>query len=115
MCPTTAPSTGCGSRVGRAVLSAACRCGGLPRGNSSIRPKNKAPLAETLKLNGYSTAQFGKCHEPLAVTLVVERPTKRPSCGTGSVSQRVSVSRGPAVAEVLCSGLACRAVSVKTR
>ena len=22
-----------------------------------------APLAETLKLNGYSTAQFGKCHE----------------------------------------------------
>ncbi|GAY16960.1 arylsulfatase [Mycobacterium sp. shizuoka-1] len=32
-------------------------------GNSSIRPKDKAPLAETLKLNGYSTAQFGKCHE----------------------------------------------------
>ena len=22
-----------------------------------------APLAETLKLNGYSTAHFGKCHE----------------------------------------------------
>ncbi len=32
-------------------------------GNCSIRPKNCAPLAETLKLNGYSTAQFGKCHE----------------------------------------------------
>jgi arylsulfatase A-like enzyme len=32
-------------------------------GNSSVRPKNKAPLAETLQLNGYSTAQFGKCHE----------------------------------------------------
>ncbi len=32
-------------------------------GNCSIRPKNKAPLAETLKLNGYATAQFGKCHE----------------------------------------------------
>ena len=32
-------------------------------GYSSIRPKDKAPLAETLKLNGYSTAQFGKCHE----------------------------------------------------
>ena len=32
-------------------------------GNNSIRPKNKAPLAEILKLNGYSTAQFGKCHE----------------------------------------------------
>jgi arylsulfatase A-like enzyme len=32
-------------------------------GYSSILPKNKAPLAMTLKLNGYSTAQFGKCHE----------------------------------------------------
>src|ERR1700731_1114848 len=32
-------------------------------GNSSVRPKDKAPVAETLMLNGYSTAQFGKCHE----------------------------------------------------
>lgn len=32
-------------------------------GNSSVRPNTKAPLAMTLKLNGYSTAQFGKCHE----------------------------------------------------
>jgi arylsulfatase A-like enzyme len=32
-------------------------------GYSSVRPNTCAPLAETLKLNGYSTAQFGKCHE----------------------------------------------------
>src|SRR5512145_1338803 len=32
-------------------------------GYSSLRPNNKAPLAEILKLNGYATAQFGKCHE----------------------------------------------------
>ncbi len=32
-------------------------------GYSSVRPNTMAPLAETLKLNGYSTAQFGKCHE----------------------------------------------------
>jgi arylsulfatase A-like enzyme len=32
-------------------------------GQSSLRPNTKAPLAEMLKLNGYSTAQFGKCHE----------------------------------------------------
>ncbi|KRC35583.1 arylsulfatase [Oerskovia sp. Root918] len=32
-------------------------------GNSSLKPNTKAPLAMTLKLNGYSTAQFGKCHE----------------------------------------------------
>ena len=32
-------------------------------GMSGIRPKNMAPLAQILKLNGYSTAQIGKCHE----------------------------------------------------
>ncbi|KRA25357.1 arylsulfatase [Microbacterium sp. Root61] len=32
-------------------------------GMNSMRPNTKAPLAMTLKLNGYSTAQFGKCHE----------------------------------------------------
>jgi arylsulfatase A-like enzyme len=32
-------------------------------GYNSIRPNTAAPIAETLKLNGYSTAQFGKCHE----------------------------------------------------
>ena len=32
-------------------------------GYNSIRPNTAAPLAETLKLNGYATAQFGKCHE----------------------------------------------------
>jgi arylsulfatase len=43
--------------------------GGIPEvatsapGYSSMRPNTVAPLAEMLKLNGYSTAQFGKCHE----------------------------------------------------
>jgi arylsulfatase A-like enzyme len=32
-------------------------------GYNSVRPNTAAPLAEILKLNGYSTAQFGKCHE----------------------------------------------------
>jgi len=32
-------------------------------GYNAVRPNNAAPIAETLKLNGYSTAQFGKCHE----------------------------------------------------
>src|SRR3954467_5106231 len=32
-------------------------------GQSSVRPNTMAPLAQTLTLNGYSTAQFGKCHE----------------------------------------------------
>jgi arylsulfatase A-like enzyme len=32
-------------------------------GNNSLRPNSKAPLPQTLQLNGYSTAQFGKCHE----------------------------------------------------
>ena len=32
-------------------------------GYSSVLPNTCAPLALTLKYNGYSTAQFGKCHE----------------------------------------------------
>ncbi len=32
-------------------------------GYCSVLPNTMAPLAKTLKLNGYSTAQFGKCHE----------------------------------------------------
>jgi len=32
-------------------------------GQTGVRPQNIAPLAEMLRLNGYSTAMFGKCHE----------------------------------------------------
>ena len=32
-------------------------------GYNSLMPNTISPLAQTLKLNGYSTAQFGKCHE----------------------------------------------------
>jgi arylsulfatase A-like enzyme len=32
-------------------------------GYNSVRPNTCAPLAQILQLNGYSTAQFGKCHE----------------------------------------------------
>jgi arylsulfatase len=35
---------------------------GFP-GNTGIRPASVAPLAEMLRLNGYSTAAFGKYHE----------------------------------------------------
>jgi arylsulfatase A-like enzyme len=34
----------------------------LATGYSSVRPVDCAPRAPTLKLNGYSTAQFGKCN-----------------------------------------------------
>nr|WP_245494535.1 arylsulfatase [Rhizobium ruizarguesonis] len=32
-------------------------------GNTGVRPNSIAPLAETLRLNGYGTAAFGKYHE----------------------------------------------------
>jgi arylsulfatase A-like enzyme len=32
-------------------------------GYSGLRPKDKAPIAETLRLNGYSTSGLGRCHE----------------------------------------------------
>src|SRR4030095_10585812 len=44
-------------------MGAICEIATSAPGYTSVLPKNKAPLAMTLKLNGYSTAQFGKCHE----------------------------------------------------
>ena len=32
-------------------------------GYTSVRPHSAAPLAQVLNMNGYATAQFGKCHE----------------------------------------------------
>ncbi len=51
-------------------------------GYSSVRPNTCAPLAQTLKLNGYSTAQFGKCHEvPVWETSPLGPFDSWPSCG----------------------------------
>src|ERR1700726_3322997 len=44
-------------------MGAVCELATSAPGYSSVLPKSMAPLAMTLKLNGYSTAQFGKCHE----------------------------------------------------
>ena len=44
-------------------MGSICELATSAPGYSSVLPKSKAPLAMTLKLNGYSTAQFGKCHE----------------------------------------------------
>jgi arylsulfatase A-like enzyme len=44
-------------------MAGVCEIATSAPGYTSILPKDKAPLAMTLKLNGYSTAQFGKCHE----------------------------------------------------
>ncbi|WP_022892581.1 arylsulfatase [Agromyces subbeticus] len=53
-------------------------------GNSSLRPNTMAPIAMTLKLNGYSTAQFGKCHEvPVWQTSPVGPFDAWPSAGGG--------------------------------
>jgi arylsulfatase A-like enzyme len=44
-------------------MGSICELATSSPGYTSILPKNKAPLPMTRKLNGYSTAQFGKCHE----------------------------------------------------
>ena len=44
-------------------MAGVCEIATSAPGYTSVLPKDKAPLAMTLKLNGYSTAQFGKCHE----------------------------------------------------
>jgi arylsulfatase A-like enzyme len=53
-------------------------------GYTSVLPNTKAPLPLTLKLNGYSTAQFGKCHEvPVWQTSPAGPFTAWPSGGGG--------------------------------
>ncbi len=46
-------------------------------GNTGQRPNNVGPLAETLRLNGYSTAFFGKNHETAAWEVSPSGPTNR--------------------------------------
>ena len=53
-------------------------------GYNSMRPDTCAPLPETLKLNGYSTAHFGKCHEvPVWETSPMGPFDRWPSGGNG--------------------------------
>ena len=61
-------------------------------GYNSVRPNTAAPLAETLKLNGYSTAQFGKCHE-----VPVWRPARWVPSTSGPPGPGSSTSTGSSV------------------
>jgi len=44
-------------------MGSICEMATSAPGYTSVLPKDKAPIAEILKLNGYATAQLGKCHE----------------------------------------------------
>jgi len=46
-------------------------------GNTGVRPRSVAPLAEILRLNGYSTAAFGKYHETAPWEVSVSGPLDR--------------------------------------
>jgi arylsulfatase A-like enzyme len=52
-------------------------------GNTGIRPKSVAPLAEMLRLNGYSTGAFGKYHETPPWEVSVSGPYDRWPTGSG--------------------------------
>ncbi|HYJ12159.1 MAG TPA: sulfatase-like hydrolase/transferase, partial [Thermomicrobiales bacterium] len=52
-------------------------------GQNSMRPNTCAPLAEILRLNGYWTAQFGKCHEVPAWETSPAGPFDRWPTGSG--------------------------------
>jgi len=52
-------------------------------GNTGIRPQSVAPLAEMLRLNGYSTAAFGKYHETPPWEVSVSGPFDRWPTGSG--------------------------------
>ena len=46
-------------------------------GNTGVRPQSVAPVAEMLRLNGYSTAAFGKYHETAPWEVSVSGPYDR--------------------------------------
>ena len=46
-------------------------------GNTAQRPDKVAPLAEIMRLTGYSTAMFGKNHETAPWELSPSGPTNR--------------------------------------
>jgi arylsulfatase A-like enzyme len=46
-------------------------------GNTGVRPASVAPVAEMLRLNGYSTSFFGKNHETAAWEVSISGPTSR--------------------------------------
>ena len=58
-----APRCSPGATITRSAWARITEMATSAPGQNSIRPNTCAPLAEMLKLNGYSTAQFGKCHE----------------------------------------------------
>ncbi len=67
-------------------------------GYNSLRPNTAAPIAETLKLNGYSTAQFGKCHEvPVWETSPAGPFDRWPTGGGLRALLRLHRRRGPPV------------------
>ncbi len=55
---------------------------GFP-GNTGIRPASVTPLAQILRLNGYSTAAFGKYHETPPWEVSVSGPYDRWPTGSG--------------------------------
>jgi arylsulfatase len=55
---------------------------GFP-GNTGIRPRSVTPLAQILRMNGYSTAAFGKYHETPPWEVSVSGPFDRWPTGSG--------------------------------
>jgi arylsulfatase len=55
---------------------------GFP-GNTGIRPKSVTPLAQILRMNGYSTAAFGKYHETPPWEVSTSGPYDRWPTGSG--------------------------------
>jgi arylsulfatase len=60
-----------------ANMGSIAEMGTLYPGNTGVRPNDVAPLAEVLRLNGYSTSYFGKCHEVPPWEISPSGPTDR--------------------------------------
>ena len=85
-------------------------------GYSSVRPNTAAPLAETLKLNGYATAQFGKCHEvPVWETSPMGPFDAWPTGGGGSSTSTGSWAPRRTSGRRRCTATRCRSSPIARR
>ncbi len=63
LCSPTRQALLTGRNHHSAGMGTITECASGAPGYCSVLPNTMSPIARTLKLNGYSTAQFGKCHE----------------------------------------------------
>ena len=105
LCSPTRQALLTGRTITRSTWAALPRLPPSAPGDTSVRPEDMAPVAEIFKLNGYATAQLGKCHEvPVWETSPVGPFDRWPSREAASSTSTVHRRRGQSVVSLALRG-----------